>query len=144
MYSDFRPVYKRRQRPRVGQLIMRMLKGGELGHFILPTRRIPACMSPYAPSLQPEDLPMAHIEDAIVEKLRTGGHCCLDDVVTHLSPIYSWSEIFIAVDRMSRNGGVLIRQLGYSTFQIALPPEGVSPIQRRVTDGENASQSLDC
>jgi hypothetical protein len=48
---------------------------------------------------------MTHIEEAIVERLRSGGHCSLDDVVTHLSPIYSWSEVFVAVDRMSRNGG---------------------------------------
>jgi hypothetical protein len=87
---------------------------------------------------------MAHIEEAIIEKLRSDGHCCLDDIVTHLSPIYSWSEVFLAVDQMSRNGGVLIRQLSYSTFQIALRPEGASPVQRRVADGESASQSLDC
>ena len=87
---------------------------------------------------------MTHIEEAILEKLRSGGPCCLDDVVAHLSPSYSWNEVFIAVDRMSRHGGVLLRQLGYSTYQIALRPEVVSPVQRRVADGESASQSLEC
>ena len=87
---------------------------------------------------------MTHIEAVIIERLRSGGPCSLDDVFTHLSPLYSWSEVFIAVDQMSRNGGVLIRQLGYSTYQIALRPEIVSPVQRRVTDGESASQSLEC
>jgi hypothetical protein len=87
---------------------------------------------------------MTHIEEAIIERLRSGGHCSLDDVVTHLSPIYSWSEVFVAVDRMSRNGGVLIRQLGYSTYQIALRPEVASPVQRRVAERESASQSLEC
>ena len=87
---------------------------------------------------------MTHIEKAIIERLRSGGPCGLDDVFTHLSPIFSWSEVFIAVDQMSRNGGVLIRQLGYSTYQIALRPDVVSPVQRRVADGESASQSLEC
>jgi len=86
---------------------------------------------------------MTHIEEAIIDKLRSSGPCGLDDIFTHLSPLYSWSEVFIAVDQMSRNGGVLIRQLGYSTYQIALRPEMVSPVQRRVADGESASQSLD-
>lgn len=87
---------------------------------------------------------MMHIDEAIIERLRSGGPCCLDDVVAYLSPSYSWSEVFIAVDRMSRNGGVLMRQLGYSTYQIALRPEVVSPVQRRVADGESAGQSLEC
>jgi len=63
---------------------------------------------------------MTYIEEAIIERLRSGGPCSLDDVVAYLSPSYSWSEVFIAVDQMSRNGGVLIRQLGYSTYQISL------------------------
>ncbi len=53
------------------------------------------------------------IEEAIVEKLRKGGPCCLDDIVTHL-PNFSWGEIFVAVDCMSKDG------LGYSTYQISL------------------------
>jgi hypothetical protein len=86
---------------------------------------------------------MLRIEEAIVEKLQKGGPCCLDDVVTSL-PDSSWGEIFLAVDRMSRNGGVLMRQHGYSTYQIALRPEVASQVQRRVDEGESASQSLEC
>jgi hypothetical protein len=59
------------------------------------------------------------IEAAIVEQLRLRGPCCLDDVVTYL-PDFRWGEVFGAVDRMSRDGRVLLRQLGYSTYQIAL------------------------
>ena len=86
---------------------------------------------------------MTHIEEAIIEKLRSGGPCCLDDVAMCL-PSYRWSEVFVAVDRMSRNEGVLMRQHGYSTYQIALRPEVASPVQRRVAEGESASQSLEC
>lgn len=51
--------------------------------------------------------------------LRSSGPCCLDDVVMYL-PNHTWGEIFFAVDRMSRDGRVLLRQFGYSTYQIAL------------------------
>jgi hypothetical protein len=62
---------------------------------------------------------MAPIEEAIVEKLRESGPCCLDDVVTYL-PNSSWGEVFGAVDRMSRDGRLSLRQLGYSTYQLTL------------------------
>jgi hypothetical protein len=63
---------------------------------------------------------MLPLEAAIVEKLRTDGPCCLDDVVLHLSPFYSWGEVFLAVDLMSRDGRLWLRQLGGSTYQIVL------------------------
>jgi len=61
---------------------------------------------------------MLPIEETIMEQLRSGP-CCLDDIVTHL-PNFSWEEIFVAVDCMSRDGRVVLRQLGYSTYQISL------------------------
>jgi len=62
---------------------------------------------------------MMPVEAAIIETLRRSGPCCLDDVVAYL-PNFSWGEVFGAVDRMSRDGRVLLYQLGYSTYQIAL------------------------
>ena len=62
---------------------------------------------------------MMLVEEAIIEKLRRSGPCCLDDVVAYL-PNFSWGEVSVAVDRMSRDGRVLLHQLGYSTYQIAL------------------------
>ena len=62
---------------------------------------------------------MIPIEAAIIELLRSSGPCCLDDVVTYL-PNFSWGEVFLAVDRMSRDGRVSLLQLGYSTYQITL------------------------
>jgi hypothetical protein len=59
------------------------------------------------------------VEEAIIEKLWRSGLCCLEDVVTYL-PNFSWGELFSAVDRMSRDGRVLLHQLDYSTYQIAL------------------------
>jgi hypothetical protein len=60
---------------------------------------------------------MMPIEEAIVGKLRESGPCCLDDVVRSL-PNFSWGEVFSAVDRMSRDGRLLLRQSSYSAEQI--------------------------
>ena len=59
------------------------------------------------------------VEEAIIEQLRLRGPCTLDDVVTYL-PDFSWGEVFRAIDRMSRRGGVLYYRLRSSTYQIAL------------------------
>jgi hypothetical protein len=59
------------------------------------------------------------LEQDIIELLQIRGPCGLDDVVTYL-PNRSWGEVFRAIDRMSRDGRVVLRQLGYSTYQIAL------------------------
>lgn len=62
---------------------------------------------------------MKSVEEAVVETLQRSGTCCLDDVVTYL-PNFSWGEVFLAVDRMSRDGRVSLLQLGCSTYQIIL------------------------
>ena len=85
---------------------------------------------------------MLPIEQAIMDKLRSGP-CCFDEVVTGL-PDYSWGELFVAVDRMSRDRRVRLLQLGYSTYQISLASQVASPVQSRVAEGERASKSLEC
>jgi len=60
---------------------------------------------------------MLPIEEAIIEKLWSGP-CCFDDVVTELSN-FSWGKVFVAVDRISRAGRLLLSQLGYSTYEVA-------------------------
>jgi hypothetical protein len=62
------------------------------------------------------------IEEAISETLQKTGPCCLDDLV-HTIPNFSWGEVFLAVYRMSRDGRLLLRQLGGSTYQIVLRSE---------------------
>jgi hypothetical protein len=69
----------------------------------------------------------ATAEVRIVEILQSTGPCSLDDVVRFLHPHLSWSNVFVAVDQMSRDGRVLLRRLGNSTYQIALPSPLVSP-----------------
>jgi len=65
---------------------------------------------------------MLSIEEAIVDTLQRCGPCCLEEVVTSL-PNFSWGEVFLAVDRMSRRGRVSLLELGCSTYQITLRPQ---------------------
>ena len=85
---------------------------------------------------------MRPVEEAIIGKLRRSGPCCLDDVVAYL-PNFSWGEVFVAVDRMSRDGRVWLHQLGYSTYQIALHSQflcnPVQPLARRGGRDDNES-----
>jgi hypothetical protein len=85
---------------------------------------------------------MLPIEEAIIAKLRSGP-CCFDDVVTDLSN-FSRAELFIAVDRMSRDRQVFLLQLGFSSYQVSLCSHVASPVQRRGAEGESPSQRLEC
>ena len=82
---------------------------------------------------------MLPIEEAILEKLRSGP-CCFDDVVTELSN-FSWGEVFVAVDCMSRDGRVFLRQLGYSTYQLSLGWRHTEFISPTTVNGMQASLS---
>ena len=62
------------------------------------------------------------VEEVVTEMLGKTGPCCLDDLVRSL-PNLSWGEVFLAIDRMSRDGRLLLRQVGYSTYQITLPSQ---------------------
>ena len=61
------------------------------------------------------------VEEVVIELLRKTSPCFLDDLVTYL-PNLSWGEVFAAVDRMSRDGRLSIRQFGFSTYEITLNP----------------------
>jgi hypothetical protein len=69
--------------------------------------------------LHPEAPTLRSLDEAIVEKLRKDGPCCFDEVVTSL-PNFSWAQMFVAIDCMSRDGRVFLRKLGYSAYQISL------------------------
>jgi hypothetical protein len=78
---------------------------------------------------------MTHIEEAIIERLRSGP-CCFDEVVTAL-PNFSWGEVFVAVDCMSRDRRVSLLQIGYSTYQISLGSQFAyqAPLHRAEVEG---------
>ena len=82
---------------------------------------------------------MTPIEKAILDRLREGGPTCFDDVVTYL-PDLTWGEVFAAVDRMSRDGRLSLRQLGYSTYQISL---GAQFAHAGSTSGQTGADNRD-
>ena len=58
-------------------------------------------------------------EEAVLAILESNSPCSLEDVVRNL-PHLGWVEVFVAVERLSKIGLVLIRQVGYSTYQLSL------------------------
>jgi hypothetical protein len=92
---------------------------------------------------------MMSIEKAIVEKLSENGPCSLDDIVTSI-PNSSWGVIFAAVDRMSREGRLLLHQCSYSAYQVSFGSHVAYPVQRLVpkekvrTKASNAEAGINC
>ena len=80
---------------------------------------------------------MLPVEEAIVEKLRNDGPCCFDEVVMSL-PKFTWGQIFVAVDCMSRDGRLSLCQLGYSTYQISLG----SPLAHSSSASSSSGQEM--
>jgi hypothetical protein len=56
-------------------------------------------------------------EQIVIDTLRSTGPCFLDDLIISLSHL-SWTDIFMAVDRMSRDGRVSLRQVSYSKYEV--------------------------
>jgi len=61
---------------------------------------------------------MLPIEEAIIEKLRSGP-CRINDVASELSN-FSWAEVLVAVECMSRDGRVSLLRLRYAIYQLPL------------------------
>lgn len=61
------------------------------------------------------------VEDTILDVLQKTGPCSLDDVVQQLLH-HDWSEVFTAVDQMSRDGRVVLRRdRETSGYHLSLP-----------------------
>lgn len=61
------------------------------------------------------------IEDAVVEVLAHTGPCTMDEVAQSL-PAHGWSAVFSAVDRLSRDGRLVLRRPSNSNsgYQLSL------------------------
>jgi hypothetical protein len=61
------------------------------------------------------------VEDTILDVLQRTGPCSLDGVVQQLLH-HDWSEVFAAVDRMSRDGRIVLRRDPESSgYRLSLP-----------------------
>ncbi|MDH4244995.1 MAG: hypothetical protein OEV38_14685 [Nitrospira sp.] len=59
------------------------------------------------------------IENAVIDILAHSGPCTIDEVVQSL-PAHNWSEVFFAVDNMSRDGRLVFRRPSSSVYQLSL------------------------
>ncbi len=62
------------------------------------------------------------LEKAITDFLQKRGPCYLDDLTRQLSD-YSWNELFVTLDHMSRKGSVALRRYPKSGYHISLPSQ---------------------
>lgn len=63
------------------------------------------------------------IESALRLHLLQEGPCSLESLLARLSQ-YSWSEIFSVVDQLSREGRLVLRRPGRSTYEVSIGPDG--------------------
>lgn len=63
------------------------------------------------------------IQDAVIDILTNMGPCTMDQLVESL-PAHDWSEVFSAVDEMSRDGRLVLRRHSQSNsgYQLSLSP----------------------
>ncbi|HSN05065.1 MAG TPA: hypothetical protein VLS44_08770 [Nitrospira sp.] len=61
------------------------------------------------------------IESAIHQQLARHGTCSLDELAD-LLPDYSWSQVFDAVDRLTREGSVRFQHPGPFLYLLSLAP----------------------
>jgi hypothetical protein len=66
------------------------------------------------------------LDEVVIDKLQSRGPCFLEDLVKSL-PALSWGQVFSAVDRMSKNGRLWLRQVGYSTYAVIPYPQLKTP-----------------
>ncbi len=59
------------------------------------------------------------VESAILETLERRGPCSLDELYQALSD-YSWNQAFAAMDRLSRNGRLLLRRPGRFDYLVSI------------------------
>jgi hypothetical protein len=101
------------QHPRKSDFLQKMIKEDSAEGLVLSAYRVPD-----VPHINRRSDAMLPVEEAIIEKLRSGP-CCFDDLVTDL-PNFTRGEVFVTVDCMSRDGRVSLLQIGYLTYQVSL------------------------
>ena len=65
------------------------------------------------------------IESAIRLLLSQEGPCTLESLLIRLSQ-FSWSEIFSAVDQLSREGSLVLRRPSRSSYEVSMGLHGVT------------------
>ena len=50
----------------------------------------------------------SEIAQVVLQKLEQRGHCTMEELIHNL-PDYSWNQVFTAVDRLSREGALMVQ-----------------------------------
>ena len=64
----------------------------------------------------------SQIESVILHELKRLGACTFDELVRALSD-YSWNQVFMAVDQLSRDGRLLLTRQGRFDYLISIGPQ---------------------
>ncbi len=64
------------------------------------------------------------IESVISQELQRSGTCTFEELVSAL-PGYSWSQVFLAVDQLSRDGRLLLKRQGRFDYLITTAPKNL-------------------
>jgi hypothetical protein len=67
--------------------------------------------------------------DLIVETIAHHPGSCLDDLVT-LCPEFTWNQVFLKVDRLSRAGHLWLALIGPGRYAVELPTDAGSRMRR--------------
>jgi hypothetical protein len=104
----------------------------------------PVCVHRYASigkSYEEESLstrPGLTITGLILQTIRRRPHCNLDALV-RACPQYTWNQIFLEVDRLSRTGEIELASAGHGQYTISMPDKRRAEVHKPVytaTPGE--------
>ncbi|NGZ08314.1 MAG: hypothetical protein CV088_02885 [Nitrospira sp. LK70] len=73
----------------------------------------------------------AMIESAIRMELYRNGPCALRALIERL-PQFSWNEVFAVIDRVSREGTLVLRRTTESDYEVSVRPI-LEPSRERLT-----------
>lgn len=77
----------------------------------------------------------AMIESAIRIELYRNGPCALRALIERL-PQFSWNEVFAVIDRVSREGTLVLRRTTESDYEVSVRPILEPSRERLTTVGE--------
>lgn len=63
-------------------------------------------------------------EQAVLNMLQRYGMMTMDEILTSRHPDFSWAQVFLAIDRLSRSNMIVLSRTG-GTYQLALSKHGL-------------------
>ncbi len=59
------------------------------------------------------------VEDQVIETLQKAQTCALEDVARQCAK--TWNQVFLAIDRLSRSGEILLTPSGLGSYTVTCP-----------------------